>query len=79
MAENDPDTVRDLLLAELRIAHMRANSAQLEIAFLGKALSKNILTIEEVLIALEENCGWRGFLEPHLMEKIRQAYGADVG
>ncbi|HET8726667.1 MAG TPA: hypothetical protein VFO41_04060 [Alphaproteobacteria bacterium] len=72
-------TARDLLLAELRIAHMRAKIAQNEIEFLGQALRGEILTEAEVLEALEQSVGWQGFLQPELMQKIRKACGADVG
>lgn len=77
MASND--SARELLLAELRIAYMRARIAQSEIEFLGQALRREILTEVEVLEALEHDVGWRGFLVPELMEKIRKACGADVG
>jgi hypothetical protein len=74
----DDQTTRDLLLAELRIALFRAKSAQAEIEFLGKAYRDGILTAKEVVEELD-NQGWRGFLGPVLMDKIRKACGADVG
>lgn len=75
---NDAPAIRDLVLAELRIAHMRAKSAQEEIAFIGKAYSDGIFTTSEVIEALQ-GLGWGGCLEPGLMAKLRQACGADVG
>ncbi len=63
--------LRELLVAELRIAHLRAKSAQMEIEFLGRALRQNILTVGEIVEALEVDLGWSGFLEPTLMAKIR--------
>lgn len=72
-------TVRDLLLAELRIAHMRAKIAQSEIEFLGAALKRGILTEGEIIEALDNSVGWQGFLLPELMLKIRDAYEADAG
>ena len=73
------DNARDLLLAELRIAHMRAKIAQSEIEFLGNALKRGILTEGEIIEALDNSVGWTGFLEPNLMLKIRDAYEADAG
>jgi hypothetical protein len=69
---------RDLLLAELRIALMRAKSAQAEIEFIGRAFRDGIISPRETLAALED-LGWCGFLQPELMDKIRKACGADVG
>jgi hypothetical protein len=74
----DAQPPRDLLLAELRIALFRAKSAQAEIEFIGKAYRDGILTAKEVVDELEHH-GWRGFLGPALMDKIRKACGADVG
>ena len=74
-----PESARTLLLAELRIALLRARSAQSEIEFLGKALADDILTEAEVIEVLTNDIGWAGFLPATLMEKIRKACGADVG
>lgn len=70
--------IRDMILAELRIAHLRARSAQEEIAFICRAYRDGILSTEEILEALNE-LGWSGFLTPSVMVKIREACGADVG
>lgn len=70
MADQSP---RELLLIELRIALLRAKTAQAEIEFLGSALKKGILTDAEVVETLEECIGWSGFLRPILMQKIREA------
>jgi hypothetical protein len=75
----DETAIRNLVLAELRIAHLRAKSALQEIEFLGQALRQDILTAEEIVEALDGYVGWTGFLQPELMEKIRKACGADVG
>ena len=73
------ESARTLLLAELRIALLRAKAAQSEIEFLGKALADDILTEAEVIEALTNDIGWAGFLSRSLMDKIRKACGADVG
>lgn len=72
-------SARELLLIELRIALFHAKSAQSEIEFLGSALKRGILTEIEVLEALEESVGWRGFLMPKLMLKIREALKTNAG
>lgn len=75
---SDAAAFRDLILAELRIAHLRAKSAQMEIEFIANGLKRGIITPKDALLGLEAQ-GWGGFLDAQIIEKFRQACGVDVG
>ncbi len=75
---NDVTVVRNLVLAELRIALLRAKSAQAEIEFIGEGLKRGIISPVDAIKGLEAQ-GWVGFFDAHIVEKLRRACGADVG
>lgn len=74
----DDKAIRDFVLAELRCAHLRAKSAQVEIEFIGDALKQDFITPADALMGLEAQ-GWGGFLDPIILAKLRAACGVDVG
>jgi hypothetical protein len=66
----DQNVIRELVLAELRCASMRAKSAELEIGFIGQALKAGAISARDALLALDDQ-GWSGFLDPLILSKIR--------
>lgn len=74
----DDTAIRNLVLAELRIALLRAKSAAAEIEFIGEGLNRGIITPQDALAGLDCQ-GWSGFLDAHIIVKLRQACGVDVG
>ncbi len=68
----------DLLLAELRLALLRAKNTVSEVEYVGKLYKEGIITAPEVLESLE-HLGWAGILNPVIMGKIRKGQGFDVG
>lgn len=72
MAAPDQNVVRELVLAELRCASLRAKSAEMEIGFIGSALKAGAISCEDALLSLEAQ-GWNGFLDPLIMSKLRAA------
>lgn len=69
----DQNVVRELVLAELRIASHRAKMASTEINFIGLALSAGALSCEDALKALDDT-GWQALVDPLIMSKLRAAY-----
>jgi hypothetical protein len=68
----DQNVVRELVLAELRCAQLRAKTAQIEIEFIGTALKHGFISPKDALLGLEGQ-GWHGFLDPILVSKLRAA------
>jgi hypothetical protein len=75
---SDEAAIHKLVLAELRIALLRAKSAQAEIEFIAEGLNRGILTPADALVGLDAQ-GWSGFLDATAIVKLRQACGVDVG
>lgn len=73
----DQNIVRELVLAELRCAHLRAKSAGIEIEFIGTALRHGLISPEDALLSLEGQ-GWYGFLDPLVISRLRAACRADA-
>ncbi len=83
MAAADTNVMRELVLAELRCAFLRAKSAELEIQQISELLKLGGIEPAAALIALEQ-LGWASLLGAEIREMVdktkrQQVRGAHAG
>lgn len=70
----EPDNITRLVTAELRIAYLRAKSAEHELQQISELLKCGCISPVDALMAVE-HMGWAGFLHGDIREMVEKASG----